>query len=365
MKKIVICGGNLTPALALTEELEKKGQIEIHFFGRKFSTEGSKNLSAEFKNLKTKKIKFWTVTSGRLQRKFTRYTIPSLFKVPQGFFQSFFYLLKLRPNLVVSFGGYLSPPVVFSAWLLGIDSITVEPAIIPGLATRINSLFVQKIFLSWPQSSTFFETGKTEVIGNLVRKSIFKGKIKNAQIDSFLKKSKNLLFITGGNQGSHFINQLILSSIPRLENFSILHQTGTANSLDFEKAKKVKRTNYMAVDYIDPSDFGTILNQVSIVISRSGANTVWEIALLAKPAIFIPRPIAAGNEQEENAKVLENAGSAVIIRQKDLTHKFLEETIKKVFKDLQKYKKSALAFSKTLPKDASVKLANCINKNFF
>ncbi|OGD93178.1 hypothetical protein A2697_01350 [Candidatus Curtissbacteria bacterium RIFCSPHIGHO2_01_FULL_41_44] len=367
MKKIVVCGGHFTPALALIEQLEghksSPNKEEIIFFGRKFATEGSKSFSAEYQTTLKKNIKFYSITAARLQRKYSRYTIPSLAKLPCGFLQSLILLIVIRPNLIVSFGGYLSLPVVFCGWLLGIDSITHEQAIIPGLATRINSLFVKKIFLSWPQTQKYFNNAKSEVIGNLIRGSLFKTEVNNPRIRKFLEKSgKNkLIFVTGGNQGSHFLNKLIFESQDLFKNYAILHQIGTANFAgDHQSAKAIKNKNYLSDEYIEPDNIGPIMKNALLVIARSGANTVWELAILAKPAILVPLPIAAQGEQVENAKILKNAGSAIVINQSDLTTKTLKDTLEKMFTNLEKFQKPAKNFQKTLPKDASRKLSNYI-----
>src|SRR3990167_8297717 len=191
MKKIVVCGGHLTPALALIEQFAKDKNYKILFFGRKYTAEGSKNLSAEYRLITKKKIRFFSIISGRLQRKFTRYTIFSLLKIPIGLLQSFILLLFERPGLIISFGGYLSVPVVFCGWLLGIDSIAHEQSLIPGLATKINSLFVKKIFLSHSATKNYFESGKTELIGNLIRKSLLARTATSKNLSLFLKKAKN------------------------------------------------------------------------------------------------------------------------------------------------------------------------------
>ncbi len=161
MKKIVICGGHLSPALALIGQLQKEKDLEIIFFGRKFATEGSANTSAEFKEINSQNLKFVNITAGRLSRKLTIPALISYLKIPLGFIQSFFNLLILRPKLIVSFGGYISPPVVFCGWLLGIDSICHEQPVVPGLANKINSLFVRKIFVSWPDTAKYFPENKT------------------------------------------------------------------------------------------------------------------------------------------------------------------------------------------------------------
>lgn len=361
MKKIVICGGHLTPALALIESLEKTKDIQIIFFGRKFATEGNKNTSAEYKILSDKKIKFVKLTAGRLQRKFTSHTLSSLLKIPVGFFQSFLNLLLIHPNLVVSFGGYLSTPTVFGAWLLGIDCVCHEQATIPGLASRINSLFAKKVFLTWPGSQKYFDIKKTEVIGNLTRKSLLDGKPTDAKITAFFRRNKKVIFITGGNQGSHFINSKVGELQKKLKGFSIIHQVGTANFKgDFDKAKQIKNTHYLALDYLDSPGIGYVFKNSKIMLCRSGANTVWDLAVFAKVALFIPLPISAYGEQMENAKILENALSAKVITQDQATPQNIASTIQAIDKNLSQLEQNAQNFAKILPKDAVLKITNYI-----
>ena len=363
MKKIVICGGHLTPALALIEELEKNRGLEMLFFGRKFATEGSSSLSAEYRQVTGQNIRFFSITAGRLTRRLTRYTLFSLLKVPLGFVQSFVYLILRRPNLIVSFGGYLSCPVIFCGWLLGIKSITHEQAPVAGLANKINSIFAQEIFLAWPQAQPFFPKEKSQTIGNPVRKSIFNKKAQSKKIARFLRQAKKLLYVTGGNQGSHSVNSLIFESLDILGDFHILHQVGTANFKgDLETAFNLKETNYLAVDYIEPGDIGAVLDRASIVLSRAGANVIWELASLAKVAILIPLPIAAGNEQEAGAKILTDAGMAEIIREENLSPTSLRKILDKTLKNYQSYQKAAEAFQKTLPKNTAFKLAQQVLK---
>lgn len=366
MIKIIITGGHLTPALALLEKLEKEKEHEIYFFGRKYAAEGSANFSAEYKLLTKTSINFVNITTGRLQRKFTRYTILSLAKIPVGFVQSFVYLAKIRPNIIVSFGGYLSLPVVFAGWLLGINSITHEQASIPGLATKINSLFVKRVFLTWPKSKKYFERSEGEgskvlVIGNLTRQSIFKKNAKDSKINNFAKTGK-VIFVTGGNLGSHFLNTQVFELIEKLKNYKIVHQVGATNYKgDLDHARRVKKSNYLALDYLDSYNIGAVLNRADLIISRSGANTVWDLAILAKVAILVPLQISAAGEQVENAKILKTAGSAEVIYQKDYTQDRLLIQINQIFNNLVIYQKKALAFSKTLPHDATGKIINYLN----
>ena len=385
MIRIAICGAHLTPALALIEKLEKRDR-QIIFFGRKYATEGAKNYSAEYRIIQKKKnITFLSITTGRLQRKFTRFTIPSLLKIPIGVIQSFFYLLKYRPRVVVSFGGYLSLPVVFCAWLVGIDSLVHEQSAMPGLANRISSFFARKIFLTWRQTLKFFPKEKTKVIGNLTRAGVFKKSTPNSKIQKFLDKDGRMIFVTGGNQGSHFLNRKITDLLPKLGQYLIqrkallnssiarikvlseaqvliFHQVGTANfEGDLDKARKIASSSYFAADYLGPDEIGAVLARADLVIARSGANTVWDLGVAAKVAILIPLPISASGEQEVNAKILENAGSAIVILQHDASEASLEKAITRVFQEYELFKAKAKKFSQTLPQTAAQSLAQEIS----
>lgn len=360
MKKIAIIGGHLTPALATIEELQKE-KAEIIFFGRKHSTEGSSQVSAEFTTVTAKKIKFRNLTAGRIQRRLTKYTLFALVKIPLGFIQSFIYLLLDRPSVVVSFGGYLSTPVVFSAWLLGIPSITHEQSAVPGLANKINSLFVEKIYLAWETCSKYFPKEKTETIGNPVRQSVFDKKLSNKKLGDFVSPDGKLIYVTGGNQGSHFINKLVFKTSKLLKDYKIIHQVGKINFKDdHKKADSIKSKNYLWIDYLKAEDLGAVLSRSSLVISRSGANIVWELGILAKVAILIPLPTSASGEQQINAQILEKAQTAKILNQSNLDEEKLILEVTNIFQNYQKYKNNAFKFQKTLPTNAAKKLADAV-----
>src|SRR3989344_4952875 len=122
--KIIITGGHLSPALAVIDSLPK--DWEILFLGRKYVFEGEKSLSLEYKTINDLKIPFEEISTGRLQRKFSKNTIPSLFKLPPGFFKSLRLLKKFQPDIVLGFGGYLQIPVVAASFFLKIPVVLHE-----------------------------------------------------------------------------------------------------------------------------------------------------------------------------------------------------------------------------------------------
>lgn len=351
MKKIVICGGHLTPAISTVEGLESNADLRVFFLTRKHVTEGSASLSAEYLQIRERNVVVVPVVGGKLQRHLTRYSILAFLKIPISFIHIFFRLLLIGPDLVVGFGGPLGFPAVFCSWLLGIPSVIHEQATKPGLSNQLSANLSHKIFVSWPQAKKYFPAGKTTVIGNLVRTGSEKIDEKLAK---FLKTEGELLLVVGGNQGSHFLNELITQNVDSFSNYKILHVLGKANfEDDHGLARKIKTAKYFATDYLNASEMELSYQKARIVLARSGANTVWDIAAHGKVAIFVPLPSSAGNEQLKNARVLEEQGAAVVLEQKDAQIGRVKQEIAKVEKDYSTYAEKSRNFAKSLPRDGN------------
>jgi len=368
-KKIVITGGHLTPALAVIEELKKRGW-EIIFLGRKYAAEGVKTPSVESEIIPKMGIPFYTLAAGRIQRRFTRFTIPAILRIPVGFIQAIFYLWRFSPDVVLSFGGYVSAPVVFAGWLLGIPVITHEQTTVKGLATKFNSLFAKKIAVSWKVNLGDFPKSKVVFTGNPIRKDIFKFDQKIWQGLNFEKKLP-LVFITGGNQGSHTINMTVGEIISQLVKTSnVFHQCGHLNAFgDFEKLEEIRnklpddlKNRYRVKKYLDGKEMGTLLYKADLVVSRAGANTITELAALGKPCILIPLPWLYQNEQEKNARMLEKVGIAEVLLQKDLSPENLLKLVKKMLKNLSYYQKNGSKAKKLVSLRAAEKIVDLLEE---
>jgi len=368
MKKIIITGGHLTPALAIIERLKLSGKWEIFYLGRKYSQEGLKVPSEESKIIPQYNVEFISISAGRLQRKFTRYTIPSLLKIPVGFLQSLYWVLKIRPDVILSFGSYVSVPVVISGRLFGVPVVSHEQTVFRGLANKINSFFSTKIAVSFKESLKFFPKKKAVLTGNILRSQLFSPPETefSKTAGRILEKLKlPLIYITGGNQGSLAINRALVGSLKEiLEKYIVIHQTG---SLDFEfvkdKTKNLPKNfqeRYFLKDFFPTEEVSWILNNASLVIGRSGANIVYELGVLGKPAILIPLPFAGGQEQLKNAKLLKDLGLAKIILQKDLSPKRLLAEIKQIFENYQNFVKSEKKAGNLFIKDGAERLEKII-----
>jgi len=323
--KIVITGGHITPALATMDALKRKRQdIEFHFFGRLHAREGDTALSAEYEIMKSMGIPFYPITTGRLQRTFTRYTVPSLFKIPKGFWQSYKHLQQIKPDIIVSFGGYLAVPVVIAGRLLRIPVVSHEQTLVPGLANQIISKFANVLALSFEESKKNYPNVRTVVTGNPIRDEIFNRR----GIFNFDKRDLPALYVTGGNQGSHIINQTIFELLPRLlERMHVIHQTGNAVTInDFAEGQKLARAveggyagSYFVFDYVGPDMIGDVFNYSDVVVSRAGVNILCDLFALGKKAIIIPIPKTSNNEQGNNADFFARTGLGTSLSQSELS----------------------------------------------
>lgn len=365
-EKILITGGHLTPALAVIDEFKKYGYNDFLWIGRKKTMRKDVNLSAEFSVIqKDLNIPFKELTNGKIIR---FWDVGSFFdflfniiKIPIGFIQSIFILLKDRPVIIISFGGYIAVPVVIAGWFLRIPIVTHEQTVVVGKANRIIAKFSKKIFVSWKESLKYFGKLKCKVTGNPVRKEIFSIETNNYKVNEGLKT----IYITGGNQGAHIINKTVIQIIETLlAKYNVIHQTGlTSITNDFEKCDRLEKSltgktkgTYIVRGNIFGVEIGEVFGKADLVVSRAGANISTELLVLGKPAILIPIPWSLNNEQLMNAKMLGKTALAEIIEEKDLTPEALQENIEKSMKNIKNGKSFDGKSLKTAVKKAKEKV---------
>lgn len=347
--KILITGTHFTPAVATIEELKKFKDIEIVYVGRNTTLEGDKSLSAESKVIPSLGVKFIPLIVGRLQRSFTLYTIPSLLKIPIGFIQALYIILSQKPDLILSFGGYVSVPIVLAGWLWSVPVIVHEQTLTPGLANRISSFFADKIAVSF--DNKILSSDKVILTGNPVRKELLEYKdFKTSHSNKHLPK----ILVIGGNQGSHTINLVVEKILDKLTKIAqVIHQTGDSKYKDFERLSQKENENYKVSKFIN-NDWAKVLSQADLVISRAGINSLTELTFLGKPTLLIPIP---GYEQKTNAQYFAKIGLANVIPQSQLTPDLLFDSIKSMLKNLAKWEEKAKFAKKVVIPDAAKRLA--------
>lgn len=339
--KILITGGHLAPALAIIEELKTKPDVEVVFIGRKYALDSEKTISLEYKEIQKRGIKFIPLQAGRLTRILSIKSLRNIIRVPLGFYRAFFIVKEQRPDLILSFGGYLALPIVFWGYLFKKRIYTHEQTIKLGIANKIIGFLSKKIFVAFGETKKYFPENKTIVTGNPVRKATFRIIKKPFNI----KKEKPVIYITGGSLGSHSINEHIKKIIFKLlKNFIVIHQTGESKEYhDFEDLQEIKSnlpeklsSRYYLVEHFYEDEIGYVYSQSDLVIGRAGANTFFELINLKKPAILIPLPWSSGKEQQHHAEIFAKNGAGEIFHQIESSEK-LFRIVMHMIKNLKKY----------------------------
>jgi len=354
--KIVITGGHHTSALPVIEELRKREpNVEIYWFGHKYTLLGDKNPTLEYREITALNISFYDLKAGKVYKTFN---IVRLLRIPFGIFQALFLLLKIKPDIILSFGGYLSAPTVLAGWFLGIPSLTHEQTVVAGYSNKLISYFVKKILISWKESTKYFPKNKVVHTGLPLRKEIF-----DTSSNSFDSKNNfPTIYITAGKTGSHVINESVKEVMSELLSFcNVIHQCGdnsVYNDFDdlkdiYEEIKFVSKGDYFLRKFILKSEIGSAFDKADLIVSRSGAHTTHEILALEKPSILIPISWVSHNEQYKNAEVLEKYGLAKIFDQKNLSSQTLVMEVRNSLNNLDKYKLKNMELKKLIIKDSS------------
>ncbi len=330
-KKVVFTGGHAgTTAISVIEEVKKENLAwDIYWIGPKKTFEGKGISSYHSRVFPKLGVVYKGINTGRLQRKLSIWTIPSILRIPVGFMQAFSLIARIRPSAVVSFGGYVAFPVAVAAWVFGIPVIIHEQTVVAGLANKLISFFARRILLARSESEKYYPKSKIEVTGNPIMPQILKVGKKN--------KIGNppTIYITGGSSGAQTINRAVDSVLEEmLLLYKVIHQTGELDLVFFEKRKRELdeklKGRYEIFGFKDPDEIYTVYERADIIISRAGANTVSEIMAISIPSILIPIPWARYDEQTKNAKLAQDAGLARIVRQEDLTGEKLLSEINEV-----------------------------------
>jgi UDP-N-acetylglucosamine--N-acetylmuramyl-(pentapeptide) pyrophosphoryl-undecaprenol N-acetylglucosamine transferase len=356
--RILMTGGHQDPAIAVIEALQERGNFQFFWVGHRYSLSGEKTESVEFKTITRLGIPFFPLRTGKLYRSSWR----ELIKLPLGFLHSLYLLIRIRPRIVVSFGGYLAAPVVLAAYFLRIPAVTHEQTVVFGWANRFISHFARRIFVSWKSSLKYFPPRKTVLTGNPVRPDVFEERTKRFRF----KNNLPVVYVTGGKQGSHLINETVRGSLSQfLENYNLIHQSGSSTRFqDYQKLSILKdqlpkklQDRYILQEYFGLDEIGAVYAAAALVVGRAGANTVTELAALGKPAILIPIPWVSRREQFRNAQILAETGAAVVLEEEGLSSRVLRQSLEDIFANLRDYQKGTVAARRLINPVAASQIA--------
>ena len=328
MKKIILTGGgtagHITPNIALLPALREAG-YDIKYIGSKNGMEEGL--------IKAQNIPYEGISSGKLRRYFDLKNFTDPFKVLKGLFEAKSIIKKYSPDIVFSKGGFVSVPVVIAAALSKIPVIIHESDITPGLANKIAIRFATKICTNFPETLQYLPKNKSILTGSPIREELLSGNKEAAKkLTGFYNKPT--LLIIGGSLGSVIVNTAVRKSLDEiLQEFNVIHICGKGNTDE----SLIGKSGYLQYEYVDKElkDFFALAD---VVVSRAGANTIFELLALRKPNLLIPLSGAASRgDQILNAESFENAGYSEVIDEEALNNISLSDEIHALYKNRQKY----------------------------
>lgn len=314
-------GGHLFPAIAIAEAMcQRLPGTQLLFVGTRRKMD------------KTSLAQYGFSTRGihcqGLKGKGLLALLQALLLLPVSFVEALWHILRFRPHLVVGVGGYVTGPVVAAARILGRPAVIHEQNSVPGLANRKLGVLATRICLSLPSSASFFPVGKTVLTGNPVRRQILE--LAKQPPPSRRMGDKATILILGGSLGAHRVNELVVEALTRHgkllpPEIDIIHQTGAADQERVRSAYEQAGIRATVAAFF--TDMAAVYAGSDLVVSRAGATTLAELAVLGKPALLIPYPFAADDHQYRNGRYYADSGGAVLLVERELTGRKLAEAL--------------------------------------
>ena len=333
-------GGHINPAIAVANEVKRlEPNAEILFVGTegRMETRIVPNAGFELKTLKMNGFSRNMSLSGIKQNLETAYLTLKASSDAKKIISEF------KPDVVVGFGGYVTGPVVRTAVKMGVKTAIHEQNAFPGVANKALAKLVDKVMLTSAAAEKYMKCKNPPVVTGLpVRREIIKTDRDFARATLGLKNDDMLVLSMGGSLGADAINNAVVTMLTTLKdekNICFLHSTGKYGKWVGEKLKENgvaygKGTNIEIREYIDNMDI--CLPACDVVISRAGASSISEIAILGKPSILIPSPNVAENHQFHNAMTLAENDGAILIEEKNLDGEILAKTVQDLKNNRQK-----------------------------
>ncbi len=345
-------GGHLFPAVATAQEFERQRPgTEILFVGthRKIDT----------RSLAAYGFSSESIVSYGLKGK----NIPQLFKavitLPLSYVQAVRIIRKFNPDMILGVGGYVTGPVVAAGKSCGIPTLIHEQNSIPGMANRKLGKIVDRVCLSLPGSEIYFPAEKTVHTGNPVRKNIL-DLLEKKRLEK--KTEKPTLLVLGGSQGAQTVNKLVTEAF-LFDNHNLsgkvnlIHQTGEKDAAEVLELYAKGGIKAEVKPFFEKMD--RVYEQADLLLSRAGATTLSEIAVLGKPVVLIPYPYAADNHQTKNGEYYVQGGGALLYQEKDLSGTVLARCIDELVCDPGRLKMMGAAMRELSCPDAGEKIVAC------
>ncbi len=341
-------GGHIYPALAILNEIKSNDKdADILYVGTK---EG-----LESKIIPEEGINFQTIRVKGIPRKINKESFIALKELFSGLKESNKIIKNFKPDIVIGTGGYVCGPVVFQAYRNKVKTLIHEQNAFPGITNKILSRFVDKVAVTFDESIKYFKYPDRVIkTGNPIRSEILNIDKEEAYKKLDLKPSKSIILSFGGSGGQSSLNDSIKYIIKNLKDidYQLIHITGERFFEGYIEELKdididIDLDNIKILPYMH--DMAEALNIADIIITSAGAITLAEISSIGIPSILIPKAYTAENHQEYNARSFEKEGAAIVILEKELNGKKLQDNIERLLNDREKLNQMSLS-SKNLGK---------------
>lgn len=351
MIKIVLTGGgtggHLFPLVAVSRKVneiciaENLGEPEFYYLGPDSFLESS--LGIETLNFHST-----ILMTGKWRRYFSFQNFVDLFKIAFGVIQALWEVWVIMPDVIFSKGGYGSVAAVFAGWVYRIPIIIHESDSVPGLANSVVAPLATLIAVSFNEAANHLPKEKTYFTGEATRDSFFlppEPEKERALLS--LKTTKPVILVLGGSQGAQIINDIVLDILPNLlERTEVIHQTGKANYDNVMQEAKVtlngsngdQLLSYHPVNFLIEQEYVAAMHSADLIISRTGAGSIFEIAAAGKASILIPITDSPSNHNRRNAYVFADKGRAEVIEEANLTPNLLLSVIRSILDNPEKKK---------------------------
>lgn len=324
-------GGHIYPAMAVAMQLREEYQAEILFLGSDDGLETEIVPAAGFR--------FATIKAGKLRRYISLETITGVMRVPVGMVEAINLVGTFRPGVAFTSGGYVAVPAGLAARFKRVPLLMHQQDVPPNLSNRLVAPLATRISVAFADSLAYFPARKTLQLGNPVRQAMLDVRQtppQEARRALGFERQEPLLLVTGGSQGARHLNQTVGEALPDLlAHCQVLQISGNALYNETrelcERAlaalDEAVRRRYRLVAYLN-EEMPLALQAADLVLCRSGASTLSELAALGKPSILVPLPPAIGSSpQEANAEMFGRNKAARVIKDGDLKPQVLVENV--------------------------------------
>jgi len=351
-------GGHFYPLIAVAEVLvvnEKKP--ELYYMG---PSPYKPELLTEFN------IKYVSCPAGKMRLYFSIQNFFDLFRNFFGLFVAIWKLYFIYPDVVFSKGGYTSVPVLLAARFLRIPVVIHESDAVPGRANLMAKKFAEYIAISYPDAAQYFDTGRTALTGIPIRKSV-QSILEDPFTELGIPNDLPLIYVTGGSLGAERVNNIILRCLDELlPHYRIFHQVGPGRKEATVLTAKTLISNpdlqghYYVAELLDGKMVNALLNASSLVVTRAGSTTIFEIALHGRPSVIIPIPEDVSRDQRSNAYAYARSGGASVVEEHNLTETLLTSEINSIIGNQEKWQAMSVAAKSFAANDAAEKIADIL-----